>query len=254
MTNTFLAYTIGHCGARWWGLVLHSRANEIFSLAEPARHLGCDGWRDWYPDLTEYRKYFPNSRWHEWTPARRAEEILDLWREEMTKGHRAVGFLVHADKPAMAEPLQRFCDKHNGRVLQIIRNPLSVVGFRTSKLDKDDHLGFTAIVDLYARRYRLYLERGENWPVIKTEAMNHSVGTDGLYFRRVLEWWTGLEWAAEHWRHVRDNVPPDKRRFDRHGWLDDPEPDKHWGNITNWQREAFLERFEDIMIGLGYGW
>jgi len=254
MPNTFLAYTMGHCGARWWGLVLHSRKDEIFSLAEPARHIGCPGWRDWYPDLMEYRKHFPNSAWHNWTPKRRADEILALWRQEMAQGYRAVGFLVHATKPVMDEALRAFCARYNGRILQVIRNPLSVVGFRTSKHARDDYLGFSSVVDLYARLYKIYLDRCKNWPIIKTEDMNYSVGMDGIYFRRVLEWWTGIEWTDAHWQFVRDNVPPDKRRFDRHGWMDDPEPEKHWSNMADWQREVFLGQFREIMIGLGYGW
>jgi hypothetical protein len=252
--NVFLAYSIGHCGARWWGLVLHSRKDEIFSLAEPARHIGCEGWRDWYPDLTEYRKHFPNSAWHKWTPTQRAMNVVALWSEEMHKGHKAVGFIVHADRPAMGDPLQAFCDKHKGRTLQIVRNPLAVVGFRTSKLDKGDEAQFIATVDLYASRYRKYLSRSHDWPVVKTEDMNRSVGTDGLYFCQTMSWWTGLEWTAGHWLDVRNGVPPDKRKFGDWGWMNDPEPSKHWGNMTVWQRDKFVERFAGIMLGLGYAW
>lgn len=216
------------------------------------------------------------------------ETLFDYVERERAAGkYASLGFIKSAT-------MISYCARH-GRVVRFVRNPIEVVGkkitqywqaincpnsdtpdleWHIAQIEKplgrpmqteEDH--FEGFIKRLMRMYHWLLDLNENWPLAKLEALNHSIGTDGLYFRRMMRYLTQVDWPIEFVRSIRDDwlpnpeaeesgdftIPPHDA-WQKYGWLYDPLPTQRWRSWDKWRQKIFLTHFEDIMLHLGYGW
>lgn len=205
-TNYFLLAYPGHGGGDWFTLMCNNHPAGMTVVLE--------GFKDQMLDFE----------------ARGLDRRKDLDREllrlmKFRDGKDAcVGFLKSEHPAVWREMLA-----HGGRRIQVIRNPIALIGTRmwrkveaaTRWIKKrygrepqgDDDM-FEGHVMRYAYGfYEMYLKRAQSkrdnhWPLIRLEDMNRSVGTDGQYFLRVVEWLTQTEWPRGYLRVIRKYYTP----------------------------------------------
>jgi len=255
---------LGHCGGFWFMSICRAHP-DVWAWAEAPTN----------------DKYSPELK--------PGESLVDYIERERKQGaFKSLGFIKSGG-------VVKYCAEH-GRVARFVRNPIEVVGKKTvqywnslvqpgpntpdltqhvatvekhlgrpMKTEEDHFEGYT--VEL-ARLHRWLMDvRPQDWPLVKIETLDQSIGTDGRYFQRLMEHLTQVSWNLEHVRIVREtmlpnpvsveketlNLPP-HGLWDEHGWLYDPLPAKRWDGWSEWHRRIFLTHFKDIMLRLGYGW
>ncbi len=252
MTRLFINYNMGRSAGLWLEWVWNSHP-DIWALHtdiplgyEPA---------DWpaYTEPTDILSFIDLEKWAVLDYSGRERYITDHIRQEFESGrHEAVGIVIHGFEAGnIATLCATLCHKYDGIFTQSLRNPIAVVGHRV-KDDLDDWLTFKRRVYFYAKQYERYVDRAANWPLVKIETLDASLEGDGAYFQHAMERITGIVWTPEQVDHVRQNVRPNKKRFD--GWTDDPEPPLRWESWEPKHRALFVEYFIDIMLTLGYSW
>jgi len=189
----------------------------------------------------------------------------------------------------LLQEMQTYLQDKDPRVMLMVRNPIKVVGYKmgSKTLWLENRLGrpfhderemFEAHVEIYAGHFQKLIARRADEPLVRLEDLSASLVTQGAgYFKRVMEWLTRLEWTDKEIGLVRRNAKPRNREHipDPDCWQTDdiveqhyesPFEDKYhqkmwpsrganaWSRWEDWQKKAFLEKFERIMITLGYGW
>ena len=190
----------------------------------------------------------------------------------------------------MLREIQDYVKARDYRTILLVRDPIKVVGYkmgsktvflehRMGRSFHDEREMFVAHLEIYAGHFRKLISRCDSEPLVRLESLSTSLVTPGAtYFKGIMEWLTGLEWTDEHVDLVRQHAKPRKRGHvpDPDCWMPDgyieanyPSPfspdDKHadrwpsrgahtWEKWDDWQRRAFLEKFERIMFSLGYRW
>lgn len=215
--------------------------------------------------------------------------ILQFLKDELGLGRwRSLGVIKPADGTVLA-----FCEEH-GKVVQVVRHPISIIGWKQSsywykvqsgtlpihlfnhmhvmeavlgrKIEtREDH--FDAYTLNFAWNvYRPMLRDRAGWPITRLEDVNYSLATDRLFFRRFMENMTQVEWLDEVVINIRDQMPANKDDEEpetalewdsyrlEHGWSYDPSPLRVWASWSERRRMVFVDAFADILLQLGYGW
>lgn len=254
---------LGHCGGYWFMSICRAHL-DVYAWAEAPTN----------------PKYSPELK--------PGESLIGYIERERERGfYKSLGFIKSGT-------VVDYCAKH-GRVMRFVRNPIEVVGKKTTQYwqgivepgpktpdlshhvtQVEKHIGraieteadhFEGHVIELARLHRWLMDTlPREWPLVRLETLDRSIGTDGLYFCRVMEYLTQVEWSADHAWIVREtmlpnppfvegilNEPPHEY-WNEHGWLYDPLPPLRWCTWGKEQRQIFLTHFKDIMLRLGYGW
>lgn len=255
---------LGHCGGFWFMSICRA-------------HLDVHAWAE----APTNPKYSPELR--------PGETLIDYIERERQRGfYKSLGFIKSGT-------VVDYCAQH-GRVMRFVRNPIEVVGKKTDQYwqgivepshktpdltqhvrtatkhigreiqTEEDHFeGYT--IEL-ARMHRWLIDSlSRDWPLVKLETLDRSIGTDGLYFCRVMEYLTQVPWFAEHAHIIRETMLPNPAfvedqglelpphgLWEEHGWCYDPLPLSRWHSWSKERRQIFLTHFSDIMLRLGYGW
>lgn len=190
----------------------------------------------------------------------------------------------------LLKEIEAFLEDKDPRVIQLVRNPIKVVGYKmdTKTVFLEDRMGrsfhsereaFLAHLGLYAGHFQKLIAARAEYPLVRLEDLSASLVTpEAHYFKRVMAWLTRLEWTDKEVGLVRQHARPRKREHipDPDCWAPDeyiaqyykspfPPGSRHanrwpsrgahtWQEWEGWQKAAFLERFEQIMIALGYKW
>jgi len=191
----------------------------------------------------------------------------------------------------LLQEIQDYLEDKDPRIMLLARNPIKVVGYkmgskalwleeRLGRPFRDEREAFKAHVVIYAQHFQKLLAMRADTPLVRLEDLSASLVTpEATYFRRVLEWLTRLEWTDKEIWLVRQNARPRKREHipDPDCWMPDEYIEAHypspfqsgsqrdierwpsrggntWKRWEGWQKAAFLEKFEQIMIALGYEW
>lgn len=255
---------LGHCGGFWFMSICRAHP-DVWAWAEAPTN----------------PKYSPELQ--------AGETLVDYIERERERGfHKSLGFIKSGSAV-------EHCAEH-GRVIRVVRNFIEVVGKKTDQYwqgvvnpgpktpdltqhirtveknisrkmkDEDDH--FEGHVIELCRLHRWLLHAlPRQWPLVRLETLDRSIGTDGLYFCRVMEYLTQVQWSADLARTVRDTMLPNPQfvedqpldlppheLWDEHGWLYDPLPPLRWRGWSKKRRQIFLNHFKDIMLEVGYGW
>lgn len=255
---------LGHCGGYWLMSVCRAHP-DVWAWAEAPIN----------------DKYSPELK--------PGESLVDYIERERRRGiFKSLGFIKSGG-------VVKYCAQH-GRVARFVRNPIEVVGKKTrqywSSLVRpgpntpdltghvrviEEHLGrkmeneedhFEGYTIELARLHRWLMDDlPQEWPLVKIETLDRSIGTDGLYFRRLMEYLTQVPWSQDLVRIVRETMLPNPvsvereeltlpphGQWEQHGWNYDPLPSIRWQSWSKERRCIFLIHFKDIMLRLGYGW
>jgi len=127
-------------------------------------------------------------------------------------------------------------------------------------------------------KYRAFLARGNEYPIIRLDDLNHSLAGDAQYFKHTMEWLTQTEWPDDYVKYVQENNLPcqlydyrvewDKqervkrihsatRDVLRDGgqynhWGDDPSYVEYWNLWDDKRKAIYLRWFGDLDRQLGY--
>jgi hypothetical protein len=159
------------------------------------------------------------------------------------------------------------------------RVPLAKVLGREPQNDRDV---FEATAIYYVQTfYHKWLRLMDEYPLIRLEDLNASVGGDGAYFRRFMEWLTRVGWSPEYTAHIRAHHTPaykyrcwvewdhwpdgsdrvqavravqeDARQWPyRDNWAEDPETACRWDRLAPWQQEIYQRVIGPYEARLGY--
>ena len=191
----------------------------------------------------------------------------------------------------LLKEIQAYLRDKDPRIMLLVRNPIKVVGYKMgskipwmeSQLGRpfhDEREMFEAHVKIYAGHFQQLIDRRADEPLVRLEDLSASLVTPAAnYFKQTMEWLTRLEWTDKEVGTVRNVAKPRKREHipDPDCWQTDEYIKLHyqspfppgserdsarwpsrganaWSQWEGWQRAAFLEEFERIMITLGYGW
>lgn len=180
------------------------------------------------------------------------------------------------------------------RIVQKIRNPiLRFVGKRVAKQKpgaawfqklhgrspKNEREIYEGVSAYFAQNYfEKFLKRSQHYPIVRLEDLNKSIGKDGVFFKRFMEWLTQTEWPWDYIYHIRDNWTPayqyeislewdDEGRVSavnmvrrekptwRRDWSDGPEPPLSWERLAveqPWLEEIYLKYHAGCQARLGY--
>lgn len=154
--------------------------------------------------------------------------------------------------------LQQYVRDHEGHLINLVRNPLAVIGKRFGRKNEEAKTRFQELygrppeteADLfegtvlkYVRQfYSVYLLRGQmhgkEWPTIRLEDLNASIGHDGRYFQRVMKWLTGVEWPDDYIDFIREHHTPGHRATSRAIF----DKDYNLLRLPAWGRPAWRDR------------
>lgn len=152
--------------------------------------------------------------------------------------------------------LVKLADQTSGKVVQMFRNPIGVVHFKTGhKMQQCLQKGkfkslstpketFEAHVDFYRDRYVAYTRYSKTWPLIKLEDLKKSLREDKQYFEETMRMCLQVEWKPEHTQRV----------VAMGGLEEDLSHLKIWQDWEIWKKEIFLEYFKEVMEMHGYKW
>jgi hypothetical protein len=255
---------LGHCGGYWFMSICRAHLDIMAWAEAPTNH-----------------KYSPELK--------PGETLVDYIEREHRRGfYKSMGFIK-------SQSIVPYCAEH-GRVVRFVRNPIEVAGKKTRQYWQgivdpgpktpdltqhvetvEKHLGramktemdhFEGYVMELARLHR-WLVSGlpRRWPLVRLETFDHSIGTDGVYFLRVMEYLTQVPWQPSLVEIVRETMLPNPpfvetgvldqpphEHWSEHGWLYDPLPLLRWRTWDKQRRQIFLTHFEHLMLRLGYGW
>jgi hypothetical protein len=178
-----------------------------------------------------------------------------------------------------------------GRIVQVIRNPMEVMGFRMHgkvyhkagiakrflgrEAKNRDEL-FRAHAMYYKTSYETILKKWRQEPVIRLEDLNRSCGSDGLAFKSVMEFMAQTAFPIEYVRHIQEHYLPgyhySHRLIQQDGavvaiepvvyayqpwrmsWADDAQPGHYWETWSPTERKIYAEVLGPVCDGLGYNY
>jgi hypothetical protein len=256
--NLFLVFGPGHSGTAWFSEVCNQHP-AVKSMAEACHEL-------------EFDCRAPANVWD-------AEMMHFLYRCLRSKEYQSVGFVK-----GFRQGVMKFVLASDGRVIQLIRNPIEVVDFKFKRSIGGDgfqaeaaerYLGRAPQSDLdyfegqvlrYANTFNQFRERASRFPLVRIEDLDYSLYTNGQYFKLVMEHLTQVPWSPQLIAHIRDNIapgdedqldgeqftwPPQRRPY---GWQEDPSPRWAWECWSKKQRELFIHYFNSFMVWADYGY
>jgi hypothetical protein len=270
--NFFMVFCTGNCGGSWL-------ADAI------SAHPGARAWEELLAEMGLKQA-------QEIVGPKRRDEIgriaTDYFIEQATSGRwRSVGVVKE-----LLREMQDYIKPRDPRVMSLVRNPIKVVGYKMDskttwlehRMDRpfrDEREMFVAHVEIYANHFRKLIARMRDFsePLVRLEDLSASLVTpEAAYFKKIMRWLTRLEWTDNDVALVREHAKPRKREHipDPDCWKPDEyvyknyqspfaPDDRHfdrwpsrgywtWESWNSWQKEAFLEEFEEIMVALGYRW
>lgn len=199
--------------------------------------------------------------------------------------------------------LWRWMEPRGARRIQMVRNPLALIGQRMGRkladaerwielryhrdlipFSRDEFEGTVMkyAYDFYEKYLRRANAEGSSWPLIRLEDLNCSVGSDGQYFLRVMEWLTQTPWPKHYVDVIRTEYTPAYGAYSRavfdgdfnllrllawpvlhwkarvrtpSEWAEDVSsvgPLAYWNNWTEQQRGLYLKHMEKLQRRLGY--
>jgi len=270
-SHYFMVRCTGNCGGSWLASAISAHP-QARAWEELLSEMGLKGGQE---ILTEESK------------REICRQACDYFVEQAQSGQwQSVGIIKE-----LLQEIQAHLQDRDPRIMLLVRNPIKVVGYKmgSKTLWLENRLGrpfhderemFEAHVSIYAGHFQQLIDRQVDEPLIRLEDLSASLVTpEANYFRRVMEWLTRLEWTDKEVGLVRQNAKPRKREHipDPDCWQADEYIERHyespfpigsarhhyrwpsrganaWAQWEGWQRAAFLERFERIMVTLGYGW
>lgn len=220
-------------------------------------------------------------------PAKEYDERgIAFLESQMSRGIAAAG-IVKCFRPWA----EHFILDQGGRIVQLVRNPMEVVGFRTHKPSfyKPDmdlrFLGrkaqnktdwFRAHVAYYAKSYMGLLRNWRHEPLIRIEDLSRSCGGNGLLFKSAMEYITQTPFPIGYVRHIQQHYlpgyhypcetiwhdgvvvgtesTPQPYQDWRMSWGDDPFPTIYWQSWTPTEREIFAEGLGPACDRMGYNY
>lgn len=178
-----------------------------------------------------------------------------------------------------------------GRIVQVIRNPMEVVGFRMhgkvyhkagvaqrflGREAKNRTELFRAHALYYKTSYGAVFKKWRQEPVVRLEDLNRSCGGDGLVFKGVMEYMTQTEFPIGYVRHIQEHYLPgyhySHRLVQQDGvvvgiepvvyayeswrmsWADDAQPGCYWETWSPEERGVFAEVLGPVCDSLGYNY
>lgn len=260
MTNFFLMYNMGNSGGSWLASALNTYPG-VHILEEPRRKLG----------------YHP-------TPEGMTDQglqkiLLNYLRKQEASGKwQVVGYIK-----GFRRGILQYCVERGARVLQQFRHPIKVLyGTRKrvaqparwwGRPPENEQEYFEGHVCWMAVRYRKYLSRISEYPLVRLEDLSASLLTPNAdFFRDTMEYATQCEWDRAAVDRVRSLAQPRHRigagpqdlfkegfvhpQYRKRVWpeLIDPPIETIWQHWAEWQHEIFLREFEEVMIAADYSW
>jgi hypothetical protein len=279
MTNFFFMFHPGHGGGGWLQYICHNHPTAQMSF------------------IGECHKYLEFERRGIPYPHPRAaydREIYNFFESRLHYGDAAIG-LVKSFRPQHVEWATDRVGAEHVRVCQMMRNPrFNFIGKWVAKSQRiplakllgrepaSEYDVFEATACYYVKTfYEKFLARAVQYPLVRLEDLNISVGSDGDYFQRFMEWLTGVEWPTSYVDHIRqhhtaaykydnwvvwDTWPDGRARVKsvntvqrveqqwpyRNNWGEDPEPTRRWARLDERQREIYLRIIGPYERQLGY--
>lgn len=268
----FLIFSHGHSAGGWLGYICNNHpSDKITVLGEVPKP----------SSLAFERRGIPL--------ADMDKETLKTFKDRIYYGDTCLGIIKSFRAGVLAH-----VQKHNGLVCCAVRNPIHIVGKRYKRkmgpakevfqkvyhrpMVTDDEI-FEGHVIYYAEgKYRVFLDRADQYPIYRVEDLNSSCGSDGVYFKGFMECLTKIECPWEYVRHIQENILPcqlynnivewdsqgrvcrvamELRNVLRDGgeychWGPDPSVPKYWNSWTDNQKELYQKWFGELDRRLGY--
>lgn len=261
MTQLFGIRDAGHAGGSWIAHCCNVHPAEMRVLGEA--HV---------PTQLDFP--YPSQ------PGEYDRQILAFLQSQMDQDVAAAGIIK-----CFRRLSEKFIKAQHGRIVQLIRNPMEVVGSSLYKKKgfaqrmlghpaRDKEEDFLAYVLYYQRSYEGMVHRSRQEPIIRIEDLNRSCGGDGQFFKAVMEHMTQTEWSMDYVRHIQRWYLPGYRYWWRtikrnkivvgieafsHGherqrmsWADDTRASVHWEGWTPTERKMFLHALRPVSDRLGY--
>lgn len=279
-TNYFILGYPGHGGGDWMTLLCNNHPAKMSVVLEPNKEemldfeaRGLDRKKDMDPELLRFFNF--------------------------RDGKDACVGVLKCEHSA----LWKWMKPRGGRCLRLMRNPITLIGTRmwrkvpdatryiqklyNHKPENDDEM-FEGHVMRYAYMfYERYLRQAAKdahrpWPLVRLEDLNQSVGTDGKYFIRVMEWLTQTPWSQQYVKVIRHEYTPAHAAYTRvvfdadynvervlawprirwrgrfrtpSEWGEDVSPgsaSRYWGNWSEEWRIRYLKHMGMLQARLGY--
>ena len=99
------------------------------------------------------------------------------------------------------------------------------------------------------------IARRQDWPIIRLEDLNLSLKLETGFFKRFMEWLTGVEWPDEYIDYIREHNTPAYQYYNHFEWEKPPYSGRvtkvvteqreymAWANRDNWDPDPFLDRW-----------
>lgn len=210
------------------------------------------------------------------------KRVIAFLQSQIDQGVAATGIVKCFQSPTV-----EFIRKHQGHIIQVIRNPMEVAGTNVYKKKgfaerflghpaRDKGEDFLACMIYYKTSYEGILVRKEQEPIVRLEDLNRSCGGDGHFFKVTMEYMTQTEFPVAYVKHIQQWYLPayhygcyavkddgvvvgiDSRPYVyeswRMTWGDDPRPTEYWESWTDNERAMFAEHIGPVSAILGYNY
>ena len=210
------------------------------------------------------------------------DEYVIKFMQDQARLGKAVTGIVKCFRPWAAD----FILENGGRIFQLVRNPMEVVGSNMGKKPGSDmrFLGhkarneeenFKAHCMYYQKAYSHIFADWRKEPIVRIEDLNRSCGKDGAFLKAVMEYVTQTEWSDGYIRHICKTYLPgyfyglETIKEDgvivgikkntvlayeswRMNWFDDPRASEYWNSWGEETRTTFVEILGPVCRQLGY--
>ena len=214
------------------------------------------------------------------------EKVVGFLESQVAQGIAAAGIVK-----CFWGKTERLIHDRGGAIIQLVRNPMEVVGFRmhgkvyhkaglAQRFLGREAANRAELFRVHAMYYKLtyghVLSRWRQEPVVRLEDMNRSCGSDGLFFKSVMEAMAQTAFPIEYVRHVQKHYLPgyhySHRLIQQDGivvriepavhayqswrmsWDDDAQPGFYWESWSSEEREIFAEVLGPVCDQLGYNY
>lgn len=214
------------------------------------------------------------------------ERVVEFLKSQIDQGLAAAGIVK-----CFWAKTEKLIHDQGGRIIQVIRNPMEVVGFRMhGKVYHKPGLArrflgreaknrvelFRAHVLYYMTAYHTICKRWRQEPIVRLEDLNRSCSGDGLVFKNIMEFMTQVAFPIEYVRHVQKHYLPGYH-YSHHlavqdgivvglepvvstyqpwrmSWADDGGAAHYWETWSQAEREIFAKELGPICDKLGYNY
>jgi hypothetical protein len=220
--NYFLIYHVGHGGGNWLiNTILNHPGHKMWVLGEINKPCQLDFDRRGIEDTVENK----------------TEETLKYFEDAERTGCEAAG-VIKCFTPA----IRHYVQDHGGRLIQMLRNPLSKCGGSQSmrRLERPVRAGryyeaeygrqpktHEEMVEahfIYARRkfYDHFMrdKRAALFPLVRLEDINQSMGHDSTFFIGLMEWLTQVSWPQTWIDNLRRYRRPNEQYRNWIAWTE----------------------------------